>query len=848
MLGATAMGALAADLSDYPTMFVEDGVFNGLIVVGDAAQSVDTLGAVDIASNMMAPGSGSGSSVSVSGDAWLVKAGSDVMEFSESIGPATHGIVDFVDESELVALETLDFTNSKGTFRYEQFLHFDNAVINTTYEEDDDDTTDLFLKIPDSALFARYQLDFIESAKSDIDASDSFELEDYEGKSITMFGNTYEIVKAVTGGALSEKVTITMMTGPAGGTLQEGESRTFSIGDSSYTVELTFTDSSDRSKFVVNGESTNLMDEGDTYTLGDGTVLGLTETLHQNYAGGVHSAEFYLGADKIVLEDDGINASGSTDELQVNDETIDGADVEIVGSVTDEATSTTEDGELEIDTIYINMTAQDDYYLSAGETLLGQSELDEKDLLFTQNWDIRFEGLDGIEVDQIKLNDRAGEKEYELQFVNVNGDEISMPLAYASGSNLRWGDQNDNLTLTRNNIHDEQFFILNDDTDEDSVTHVVQYKGADDHTKSDPKIKFKILATGETVERTVTFGANSVSATLRLAGTTYTVTNSTTGTLGNTGSDDWGINVIGGSSTNTSITFGTANSTQNYLIARGGAKIELLQVNNAGIHAGNLTRGQFSVGSGQLHWNVTLIDSDRIDDRLSVPYLILGSNITAASSEVDLAAVTGGTGVSLTSPDDDSDNNYAYSVNGAWIKHTNPSGGGTTADTVNIDWPHEERAPLVYITSGATSSKVLAGDLAPVTVGVATRLASEVSDVMAQNLIVVGGPCANAAAAALLSSGADCAAGFTPGKAMIKLLEHSNGNMAMVVAGYTGADTRLAARVVATRWQELTGMEVEVEGTTSSDARIGAPSAAPAAPAADAAADDAAAEGDAAAE
>ena len=34
MVGATIMGAMALDLSDYPAPFVSDGVFDGKIVVG----------------------------------------------------------------------------------------------------------------------------------------------------------------------------------------------------------------------------------------------------------------------------------------------------------------------------------------------------------------------------------------------------------------------------------------------------------------------------------------------------------------------------------------------------------------------------------------------------------------------------------------------------------------------------------------------------------------------------------------------------------------------------------------------------------------------------------------------
>ena len=106
----------------------------------------------------------------------------------------------------------------------------------------------------------------------------------------------------------------------------------------------------------------------------------------------------------------------------------------------------------------------------------------------------------------------------------------------------------------------------------------------------------------------------------------------------------------------------------------------------------------------------------------------------------------------------------------------------------------------------------------------ATRLDSEVADAMAQNLVIVGGPCVNTIAAELLGSPADCTEGFTPGKARIKLFEHANGNVAMLVAGYSGADTRLAGRVISHRASELSGMEVEVEGTTYSDATISTPS------------------------
>ena len=812
MLGATVMGAMAADLNDYPNMFVSDGVFNGLLVVGANAAAVDNLAMTDIAASMKYAGGAATSSVAVSGDAWLAKSGTDELEFGEAIGPATHGVVDFIDGDDLAALADGTFTSSKGSFNYEQFLHFDVPVLNTTYTQDDDDVASQFLKVPDNYQFARYVMSFLTAAKSDSDASESFKLDDFEDKQMTMLGKTYNIVKAR--GNAAEKVTLTLMAGSEKDSLLEGESKSYTIEGKEYDVNLLFTDSSNRAKFTVNGETTPLMDEGDTETLSDGTVLGLSEVLYQDYAGGVHQAQFFLGADKLELEDDNITLATSTDELKVNDETIDGADVKITGNILTFAT-TTVDGELEIDNIQVNLTAQDDYFIAPGETLLGQPELEEKDLVFTKNWDFRYEGLDpSVATDLITVKTKSGGSEYWMTFTNVQGNVIEFPLAWATGSSLRLGSQNDLLTLNKTSIGDENYFILNDDTDEDSVTQVIQYKGADDQGTSEPKMKFKVLSSGETVERPITFaaGALGATATLKIGGTTYTIANSTIG--GASATDDWNITVTTGAAATYAHPAPSVDvlGDQDYLITRGGGKV-------------NIVDQWFNSSAEHLRFNISVLDADMVDDFVAVNYLVKSFNITASSNDVDLGQEGG---VTLTAPDDDQDNKYGVAATGATIKLYSPSGSGTTSDELTIDWPKSLRSPMVYVTSGAVSSSSKSGgDMKAVTFVDATKLDSEVADAKAQNLVVVGGPCVNTVAAELLGNPADCTEGFTPGKARVKLFEHANGNVAMLVAGYSGADTRLAGKVVANRASELSGKELVVEGTTYADAKLSKPSAAP---------------------
>ncbi|MFT4283014.1 MAG: hypothetical protein ACMXX6_01170 [Candidatus Woesearchaeota archaeon] len=71
MVGLTVSSASALDLSDYPEPFVQDGAFEGKIVIGASAQAADNIAAIDISTSLQAasvtPVDGSGSSVVVTG-------------------------------------------------------------------------------------------------------------------------------------------------------------------------------------------------------------------------------------------------------------------------------------------------------------------------------------------------------------------------------------------------------------------------------------------------------------------------------------------------------------------------------------------------------------------------------------------------------------------------------------------------------------------------------------------------------------------------------------------------------------------------------------------------------------
>jgi len=162
-------------------------------------------------------------------------------------------------------------------------------------------------------------------------------------------------------------------------------------------------------------------------------------------------------------------------------------------------------------------------------------------------------------------------------------------------------------------------------------------------------------------------------------------------------------------------------------------------------------------------------------------------------------------------PEDDDDNAYGYTAMGAFVKFYTPS---SDPNELAMDYPKAQKTPLVYVTGKSASfseSEVTSTDAVTVQrieVG-AAKLASEVPDIKSVNSILVGGPCANAAAATVLGNPVVCTEGFTPGEGRVELYEHANGNVAMLVAGYGAVDTRNAAAVVA-NYQDYKG---QLKGT-----------------------------------
>jgi len=151
---------------------------------------------------------------------------------------------------------------------------------------------------------------------------------------------------------------------------------------------------------------------------------------------------------------------------------------------------------------------------------------------------------------------------------------------------------------------------------------------------------------------------------------------------------------------------------------------------------------------------------------------------------------------------------------------------------VDLVYPSEETSGDVYIGGAASSVTVIDGTMqedvivGKIEVGTAI-LDTSLSNYKNNNLIVVGGPAINRAAAALLGKtypayGVD--SGLQENTGMIKLIEQTDGTVAMIVAGWEAADTQRACRVVAEfENHDLKGNEIVITGTSMSDISVSLP-------------------------
>jgi len=738
-----SMGVGAA--ANFPAPFADSSASSVGVVVG--AAGTDDAAAGSISDYLETKVTGT---LVISTDSWPVKTSSDDLELTESI----YDVQTYLDDTDLTILADGAISNEKGDAEYGQYFYFeDNVSSSVVYTEDDDDNIGLFFKINNGAVIARYVMDFTTNLESDIEEDN--ELSDIEDKDITILGKTYTITTANNG---TDGVELILMSGAEKATIGNDESAT--VAGKTVTVLVSGTDVA---QFTVDGVQLDKMGKGETVKLADGTFLGVTDITYQQFAGGIMQATFHLGADKIELN------NGSA--MSVNGENIGETDVTI--------TSTEASSDISISEISVNMTAEDDLYVKEGGKLSQSANLDEPEVLFTQNWDIEFNGLDAYNSEEITFTSSSIDKQYNLKFKNHNGNDLVLPVVYASTTGIKGGaystDHDDALILNASAvITDDDYFVLNtadpNTYSNDVRSFVVRYRGADDSGSSSPKIELEVIGVG--TENPDLGDDNTFS--IRLGGTEFDFTNASA-----TDSNDYNITLTTTQLGYTSVTDGAG-------------WLQMRSQNNALITINDTNE---SLGTSSWIVKVDVDDQDKDGDEVSLATAQNVFSVTLSNDTTSLEVLT--TGLSSdtefqTNPTND-DETLVRTSYGAYVSVIDTS---TDPAQITATIPESIVNPLVYISPGTVSGGASIGSLV---------FKDTETGWKARNVVLVGGTCINRATAEALNIAyGTCEAAFTTetgvgdGQYLIKSVGDAfqSGRIALVVAGYNEADTTAAVSLL----------------------------------------------------
>jgi hypothetical protein len=751
------------------------------------------------------------------------------------------------------------------------------------FAEDERDRVGHYLFFNDGDTMFQWELEFEEGLESEVEIDDLVDLEDEDitvlGQPFVIVDtdlvNGSNVFGAITTGG-NGSLTFELIGGAVSAVLGENDKETYVVDGKEYEVEvLVISETSNAGegsvKFRINGEITDELEDGETDVLADGTQIGIRDILATGKDIQKSIVQFYLGAYKVEFTDTNTadqvaNQAGT----EVNEETIEDSNVLIRGqfikaSPDDDSLT---GSEFEIQSLKYNLTADavlGDMYIPPGTGV--REQLDEPEGMLTPNWDIRYEGLMDTGVTLVRI-DAAGDDEYDLEFTNQEGIFFDFPLASnedgnsiddGSGLSLKYGDDDDDYWFTELEdgtcgagcspfvdaagltggtagdsayITDDDFFLLSNcnitgASDNTCFSHILRYDSID---STNNQLTFTDLGTGT---REVTYDSTTFIAELVVGGITYRA----------------GVeNAAGVETTPFALLIdltGDGNiincdeaiiGIQGEGLIDGGEQYDV--VNDPG--------GLLPIGSNEqpsipttdcdggatqeTSFNMSLITLSKEFDESSVDENIT-INVTArAGNEIGVASVNNNTPVTgaglffgLFDLEENDDIEQALSGYGVFFELFDPE-GDDEAEDLTVEYPLSQRGARVFVTGGVVSTTAVAAGgverVQPIQIG-AAKLASEVSDASMYNAVVVGGPCANPVAAALLGNPEPCYESVGQNEAMVKLFTHTNGNVALLVNGRTAMNTRQGARAVATgAIKSATGMEAKVTGTTLADIKV----------------------------
>jgi len=830
MVGSTIMGAMAATLSDYPAPFTSSGEFNALLVIGAASKPSDMIGVTDIATSLQfaTKKSVSGSTTTAS-----VSEGERLDLSSNRINLQQGFQKDTLTKSDMDILDNPNFEDEAGTaYGYDQYIKLGPAAgakfKYEKYDTDYDPELGMLLSTTTPTGDGTTEAYRIEVAMTKtLDIADNANV---EGESIELLGREYTI------GSESDSDTLVLYGSSMEYTLAKAEEATVTSDGVEYTVGIIgFSQSGGTDQVVieVNGV-TGTVNEGQSKKIGGLEVFGKTISSWDNQAEGV--ATLQLGSDKLTFEHNQEVQKGESEE------DIEGTKVSFTSTDLNTFTGFT---------LYVYAGDSDTDFWK-----LGESFVDPVFETFKIDLPSAYNGLDASrdEITLIRSGDtRATLKVTDL---NGNEKEFDWAYSATTGATIDLKDENQktiHILEGATAAVDEFIFLPAGDA---KYTHLVKVKNirADNDSTADDYVQFQDVFSGDTYKTSefsfIADDANdwdsSEYTSLTVDGKTYRVfLAEADGTDPDDTTTEANLRVRVVYDDDSDGTYQLANAgtmtgdTDDYYVIypeielEGGEQFALTDVLTSLAIANNQ---KLRTPTGDITFvNATTVDGNNLPTGSTINYIFDVTEATAVLNGIKLNISGIGAQTEpalLLVEEEDEDNakncvvietkdasNY-LSFQSPKFSDTNALSGVTTEDSdvtefidtwgtfiskdvsgtngdvaYDISYPNGQMYLEAFLTPiGATVSTSTSGGLSEVVAidAGATKLDSEVSDYMAQNLIVVGGPCVNTVAASLMGNPANCAEGFEEGKAMIKLFNHDNGKVALLVAGYSATDTRAA--------------------------------------------------------
>lgn len=830
-LGVTLFGAFGAVTLNQglePYVKVTDTTLSSpaIVIGGPNVNALDVLGSADIAASMVSNYAvvektvpTSGATIGVSDGANLATSNTNIY-MGDTLTKA--GLKTTLTKNELptILASGTVYDDSGTSYPYDQYINILGGTI--AYGKSNGDLTDPDLYI-DFSSGSLYRTSVVFNKVLNVSSTD------VQGNTIELFGKTYTI------GSGSTDTKLVLFGGSNVQTFDEGESKTVTVGGKDYTVKLIGVSDSNTAVIEVDGTSKEV-DQGNSYTIA-GLDIYVDSVYFFSKEAQVSSAKLSFGSAKLTLED------GQAVKVGTSEDTIDGTLVSI--------TSTAGQGISKF-SVQISAPASDKDYILRGS--------DFEDPVFG-TFKVAFHGvvpsLDSETRDVISI-DNSGTTSATVKFTDYYGNEKTLTFAYNPTTASFNPGLNATSTKSYHVVEGEQFakndYILLSPSQGSEFSHIYQLSSYSGLGTSSAYVELTNVMTNLKTKVYLTDNGN-YGGTAYIDGQAYYInaTDPTTPKFTITWGTGAGYEDFGDKKTVFPLVMLQKGEWLTFFDKD--TRVPVTDAANTLIELPTGTLYVYSDGT-----NITVGDgtTNSTEGSTTGPIAFtIGTvtyNVTGADNsgspyvDISVASDTSGTeiaypGVLLLEENDDQSNKNAVivSVNGdssnymtintpvftssvslqTWESDSSVSSGGDYYGTFVIyDSDNQGKADIYYpddqaiagvgvgsnptFSVGTTTAGGKYNEAVPITNPVA-KLASEIpqDSTLSQDLILVGGPCANPIVEKLLSeawnktsacdywlSGED--PDLAAGNGLIKVVEDvfGSGQKALIVAGTNAEDTR----------------------------------------------------------